>query len=232
MRYLGRELARAGMSVVGPKLPGHTSSPEALGQTQWRDWYGAVDEALDTLARDCEQVAVVGQSLGGLLALRVAQERGDDLTAIATLAAPLWLSPLARIAAALTRRLGLPAQLPKTGIDIRDKSMKARIPTYETIPSAALHSLIELANSVHERLDEIECPTLILHSKSDHTAPYQCSQVIASKISSEFIRHRAFEGSYHLLSLDYERNIVAAEVVAFFDHHFSRSETDEVRRLD
>ena len=232
MRYLGRELARAGMTVVGPTLPGHTTTPAELAQTAWRDWYGAVEEAIDTLARECDRVAVVGQSLGGLLAMRVAQERGDDLAAIATLAAPLWLTPLGRVAAAVTKRFGIPSQLPKTGIDIRDKAMKKRIPTYRTIPSAALHSLVELADSVHERLPEIECPTLVLHSRNDHTAPYECSEVIASKISSDFIRHRTFEGSYHLLSLDYERNIVAAEVVAFLDHHFSRSETDEVRRLD
>jgi carboxylesterase len=96
----------------------------------------------------------------------------------------------------------------------------------------ALHSLVELAESVHSRLSEIHCPTLVLHARDDHTAPFECSEVIAAGVSTDYIRHRAFEGSYHLLSLDYERNIVAAEVAAFFEHHFSRSETDEVRRLD
>jgi len=232
MRYLGRELARTGMTVIGPTLPGHNATPEALAQVSWRDWYEAVDEAVATLQRECDQVALVGQSLGGLLALKMAQDQGAALTAIASLAAPLWLTPMGRAAARITGWFPRIWRLPKTGIDISDKTMAKRIPSYSTIPMAPLRSLVELANDVRTHLHEIESPILILHSKNDHTAPYACSKVIAAEVRSEYIRHRSFERSHHLLSLDCERTIVAAEVTAFLEHHFNRGEDDEIRRID
>ena len=232
MRYLGTELARAGMTVVGPALPGHTTTPADLSRTGWRDWYGAIGEAISSLQRRCSRIALVGQSLGGLLALRMAQDRGSELTAVASLAAPLWLTATGRAAVALTRRIPAIKTLPKTGIDIRDRALKRRIPTYSVIPVAPLHSLVELADSVHRRLGEIDIPTQVLHSRQDHTAPYECSEVIANRVATPFVRHRAFQRSYHLLSIDYERNIVAAEVLSFLEHHFSRGDHDEIRRFD
>ncbi len=222
MRYLGRALARAGMTVVGPRLPGHGTRPEDLAQTRWPDWLAAVHQAIDELAERCSQIAVVGQSLGGLLTMRAARERGPELTAIATLAAPLWLTTTGQAAVALTRRFPAIRYLPKTGIDIRDTALRRIIPTYKVIPVAPLHSLVELAEDVHRGLHEIETPTLVLHSRQDHTAPYPCSEVIARSIRSTEVRHREFNESYHLLSIDYERNIVASEVVSFLEHHFSQ----------
>lgn len=222
MRYLGRALARAGMTVVGPVLPGHGTRPADLEPLGWRDWLGAVNRTIDELRQRCSRVAVVGQSLGGLLAMRAAQERGRELSAVASLAAPLWLTTTGQAAVALTRRLPSIRYLPKTGIDIRDAAVKRIIPTYKVIPVAPLHSLVELAEDVHRHLHEIEIPTLVLHSRQDHTAPYPCSEVIARGVRSEHVRHRAFTESYHLLSIDYERNIVASEVVSFLEHHFSQ----------
>lgn len=56
--------------------------------------------------------------------------------------------------------------------------------------------------------------------------------MIAAQVGAEDVRHRAFENSYHLLSLDYERNIVADEIVRFFEEQFSRGQSDAIRNLD
>lgn len=115
MRFVGEALARAGMTVRGPTLPGHATSARDLASREWRHWADAVERAIEELSRRCDQVAVVGQSLGGLLALRAAQERGAGLTAVASLAAPLWLTPLARGALWLADRFPRIRTLPKTG---------------------------------------------------------------------------------------------------------------------
>src|SRR5262249_46987941 len=98
MRYLGERLHRSGCSVYGLRLPGHGTRVADLDATTWRDWAVAVEQAYDTMCRSCRRVALVGQSLGGLLALHLASQR-RDVAAVATLAAPLWLEGLsARIA--------------------------------------------------------------------------------------------------------------------------------------
>src|SRR5690606_14946115 len=100
--YLGARLAQAGFTVRAPRLPGHGTSVADLDQTRWEDWAEAVERAADALRVRCRRVAVVGQSLGGLLALHLASHRKDVL-AVASLAAPLWLEGLSGRVARWTR---------------------------------------------------------------------------------------------------------------------------------
>jgi len=93
VRYLGVELARDGFTVRAPLLPGHGTSIDDLDRTRWEDWAEAVERAVDALRVRCGRVAVVGQSLGGLLALHVGSQR-KDVFAVGSLAAPLWLDGL------------------------------------------------------------------------------------------------------------------------------------------
>src|SRR5687767_12367752 len=93
MHHVGKTLAARGFTVVGPLLPGHGGTPGELDATTWRDWYAAVDRELSALQRRCRRVSVVGLSLGGLLTLHLARNRGVELDAIASFGAPLWLPP-------------------------------------------------------------------------------------------------------------------------------------------
>ena len=93
MRFLGEQLADAGFRVHGLRLPGHGTRVRDLDATTWRDWADAVEDAFDALALSCRRVAVVGQSLGGLLALHLAGRR-PDVAAVGSLATPLWLEGL------------------------------------------------------------------------------------------------------------------------------------------
>src|SRR2546427_10780076 len=72
MRGLGEYLAAAGYDVMGPLLAGHGLTPEAMALTRWTDWVRSAQDALTALRRDCREVFVAGQSLGGTLALHLA----------------------------------------------------------------------------------------------------------------------------------------------------------------
>src|SRR5262245_30217197 len=92
MRWLGERLADRGLHVVGPALAGHARGlPEELDRTTWRDWYGSAEVAFDHLRARCDRVAVVGLSMGGLLALHLARERGAQIAALGVLATPIRL---------------------------------------------------------------------------------------------------------------------------------------------
>src|ERR1700737_4580318 len=69
LRRLGEHLAERGFRCHAPALPGHASTPEALEATVWQDWAACVAEEFDELARECDEVFVAGQSMGGALAL-------------------------------------------------------------------------------------------------------------------------------------------------------------------
>ena len=220
VRYLGGELHRAGYSVLGPRLPGHGTRIEDLDRTTWQDWTGAVEGAYDTLRRRCERVAVVGQSLGGLLALHLATRR-SDVAAIVSLSAPLWLEGLSgRFArwAAEDRVPGGIRRIPKlTGSDVRDPRTKTENPGYRAIPMRALGELARFLRVIDPLLEQITQPLLVLHGAHDHTAPAGCASRIAARAHA--VRMRIFPRSYHLLAADVERDIVATEVVDFLDRY-------------
>jgi carboxylesterase len=222
MRFLGERLHRAGFTVRGVQLPGHGTSVDDLDRTTWYDWSSAVEAEIDDLVRRCRRVAVVGQSLGGLLALHAAARR-DDLAAIATLAAPLWLGQLGTLAAHWTRSGGPLARvrrIPKLGgSDVRDREAKAANPCYRSIPTRALGSLCDFMRVVDAELPNVRAPTLIVHARHDHTAPVGSAVRIASRAGGRPLRTRILDESYHLVAIDVERDAVAAEVSTFFGRH-------------
>ncbi len=225
MQYLGEQLARAGVTVHGLRLPGHGTRVEELDRTTYRDWADAVEDAFDSLRLMCGQVAVVGQSLGGLLSLHLAAHR-PDVAAVASLAAPLWLDGLAGRVADWAARGALrwPA-IPKLArSDVRDKAVRRENPCYDEIPTKALGELARFMKLVGGELDQIRAPVLVLHGRRDHTAPVRCAARIAERTHA--VRTRILERSYHLIATDVERDAVAAEVIDFLRRHSHRTAGD------
>jgi carboxylesterase len=226
MRYLGERLHERGWAVSGPALPGHTTTPEEMADSTFDEWYAAVEHAFDELAARCDAVAVVGQSLGGLLALHLAAQRGDELAAVASLAAPIWLPRLSRAVGGLYARIpqldGWVPMIPKVaGSDVRDPAMRRSNPSYRVIPARALAQLDRAMKVVRAELTRVRVPTLVLHGRQDHTVPYACSEAIARGVSAAIVRHRPLHGSYHLIAIDIERDLVAQEVGRFFADRFA-----------
>ncbi|HEY2743582.1 MAG TPA: alpha/beta fold hydrolase [Polyangia bacterium] len=220
MRLLGEDLARRGFAVDGVKLAGHASTTRALAATTWHDWYRSAEEAVTRLRVRVggKRVAVVGLSMGGLLTLELARHHGDALACIGVLAAPLWLPPQAEKFARVTSRLPIVRKLalPKlAGSDIRDPEMKrrnARAVPRAGMPLAALASLVELGAHLRDRLGDVKTPTLIMHSERDHTVPFECMDAIANRLGTSEYRKIALRESFHVITLDLERDRVFAAV--------------------
>ncbi len=220
MRYLGEQLARAGITVHGLRLPGHGTTIEDLDRTTWEDWAEAVEDAFDTLRLRCRQVAVVGQSLGGLLSLHLAAHR-PDVAAVAALATPLWLEGLGAKVADWAARGALrwPAIPKLMRTDVRDKRVRRENPCYDAIPTRGLGELARFMKMVGGELPLVRAPVLVLHGKKDHTAPVACAARIAE--GTRAVRTRILPRSYHLIAADVERDIVAAEVIDFIRRNVS-----------
>ena len=75
VRGLGEHLAARGVVVSAPLLPGHGVDHHHLERSNRRAWRQAAHEALQALQARCTRVVVVGQSMGGLLALELAARR-------------------------------------------------------------------------------------------------------------------------------------------------------------
>ena len=77
VRPLAKRLLNEGYTVSGILLPGHGTTPENLSKTHREDWIKASEEAYNQLKRECSSVIVGGESVGALLALRLASEHPE-----------------------------------------------------------------------------------------------------------------------------------------------------------
>lgn len=84
-----RVAERLGLDVWYARLPGHGTSPEDLGTRRWTEWVDEAHATLRVLAGAYGNVAVVGTSLGGLLATHLAATHPTDVDAL-VLASPFF----------------------------------------------------------------------------------------------------------------------------------------------
>jgi carboxylesterase len=227
MRLLGEDLARRGFAVEGVKLAGHADTTRALAATTWHDWYRSASEALDRLRQRVggKRVAVAGLSMGGLLTLELARQRGAELAAICVMSAPLWLPPQAVKFSHVMARLPVVRNLalPKlAGSDIRDPEMKRR--NHDAVPRAgmplpALASLVELGAYLRDKLGDVKTPTLLMHSERDHTVPYECMDAIAHRLGTSAYKKVTLHDSFHVITLDVDRDTVFAQAADWFGRY-------------
>jgi carboxylesterase len=227
MRPLGEHLAGAGYHVEGPRLAGHGGDSRALQGTAWPDWVDSVESVVVKMLDQHRDVFVCGQSLGGLITLELAR-RQPRLAAIVSLAAPMWLTPVSQGAVRLLNRSPLLRRVivPRVaGSDCADPIMQRK--NGEAIgplglPISAVGSLLTFMDHLRPRLGEIKAPTLLMHARLDHVAPYACMGAIASGLREAPTTTISLERSYHLISIDVERDQVFDAVTKHFDRHITR----------
>src|SRR4051794_41984274 len=93
LREWGSALADAGLTVRIPRLPGHGTTWQDANRGRWQDWYGELERTFDGVRSRCERVFVMGLSMGGTLALRLAEQRGDDVAGAGVVDPSLFTTP-------------------------------------------------------------------------------------------------------------------------------------------
>jgi len=84
-----------------------------------------------------------------------------------------------------------------------------------TISLPALHEASRLARSVRGFVRDIKNDCLIIHAIDDETANPNNAKFVSSHIGSAFLRSIYLDDSYHMITSDNEREIVAREVGVF-----------------
>lgn len=232
LHLLAQALHRRGYHVAVPLLAGHHRSLRELSASRYPDWLASADQALHELwsrllaqASGPPQVAVVGFSMGGLLTVELAHRypaataASPAIAAVAILASPLWLSPLAeRGIRALARIPGLQRLfVPKlSGADVRARDLPPHRLRPLGMPLLALRSMLDLMAQARGHLPEVRQPALLAHGEHDHTVPYACLAAFAQELGtpSEQLTCLSLPRSYHQLLLDVEREVVFAAVLS------------------
>lgn len=216
-RPLGQHLAAEGYTVEVPLLPGHGTHYRELGHTGYADWYGAVDHLVDHLGDRCDEVVLIGHSVGGTISLDLASRRPDDVTAVAVINPPLLDRPgvLAKLAPLLQYVLPYvprdAAGMPKDDVARPDVEESA----YTMVSSKAAQSLLDELPRIRGQLVDVIQPLLVVRSSVDHTVDPKNALALLELTGSHDVRELVCERSYHLPQIDYDAAKVAQGIVDF-----------------
>jgi carboxylesterase len=211
LRPWAEHLAAHDLTVRLPRLPGHGTTWQELDLTRWPDWYASVDREFAELRERCERVVVMGLSVGGCLALRLAQHHGGDVAGL-VLVNPSLHSENPRLRALPLLR-HVVRTFPAVAGDI--KKLGAVEVAYDRTPAHALHSLTELWALTRRDLSQVHQPLLVFHSPEDHVVEPSNTALVLEQVSSTDLAEVVLPDSYHVATLDHDAPRIFAGSLAF-----------------
>ncbi len=213
IRPWGRALAELGYGVRVPLLPGHATTWQDLNTKRWDDWYGVLGPAFDEVAAEHDAVVVGGLSMGGALALRLAEDRADKIAgvmvvnpAIATKRLDVKLLPVLK---------HLVPSMPGIANDIKKPGVEEH--GYVRTPLKAVHSLFQAWRPLIADLPRVTAPLIYFRSAEDHVVDDASQPLILDGISSTDVEVVTLPDSYHVATLDNDAQTIferSAEFVA------------------
>lgn len=229
LRYLARFLNDEGFTTCVPVLNGYTAGSKEQAMEHWLD---AATREYDALAARYERVSICGLSIGAALSLSLVHRR-PQAQAVALLSLTLaydgWAIPWYRFLlnwayySPLRSRYRYRESAP---YGLRNDALRAKIARAmerddfsevgpSTISLPALHEASRLAASVRSQVRAIRNDCLIIHAIDDETSSPRNPRFVSSSIGSTFLRTIWLDDSYHMITSDNEREIVARETALF-----------------
>ena len=197
VRPLAKRLFNEGYTVSGILLPGHGTTPENLSQTHREDWVKASEEAYNELKQECSSVIVGGESVGALLALRLASDHPE-------IKGLLLYAPAIRLAASFLKKIILVMVSPFV-FSVKKKFPKDRegMPWqgYKINPLRTGVQLLKFQWEIKQRLCRIYQPILLIQANLDETVDLRSGDIILRGVQSAVKELYWMEKSGHVVIL-------------------------------
>jgi carboxylesterase len=211
MRPWAEDLNGRGYAVEVPLLPGHGTRWQDLNKVAWTDWYAEAERALDRLLARTDAVAVGALSMGGSVALRLAEERGAEVAGI------ILVNPF--VSSTRKELLALPVVkhlVPSTAGVVNDIAKPDQDEVgYPRLPLRGLAEVTTMWKSVVPDLPKVTQPLLYFRSAVDHVIDDSSSRTVLGAISSRDVEERILADSFHVATLDHDAPRIFEEGAAF-----------------
>lgn len=183
IRPLGNYLEKCGFTVSMPCLTGHEGTRKELAGARYRDWIADVRRSYNALSQTCDKIAVIGFSMGGLLAVQLYQScRFERLVTINT---PVYYWDFVQMA----------------------KNLRSDFRTYwnhyfsasATKPLSTLFAFQCLLSRTKPLFGTVTCPALVVQVQDDDTVNKRSGNYIFKALRGEKSYIKPAAGGHILL---------------------------------
>ena len=228
--HVASRLTGAGYLVVAPDHHGHGHSAGPRARVDFADAVADLDQVVDSQVRIHPHLPVImlGHSMGGGIALRYAIAHQQRLRGL-ILSAPLVrldVNPALKVIGRLTARVapGAPVAQLDAGLVSRDPAVVSAyiadpLVHHGSIPAATAAGWVRHGGSIMADAGRITVPTLLLWGTADGLCPPAGAEQLARALSATDLTTRSFDGLYHEIFNEPEREAVLNEVVAWLAAH-------------
>ena len=212
MLDLGRHLAGQGHTVHGVRLFGHATRVEEMPRARWQDWLASVEDGYHLLNGQCDQIVIMGLSMGGILSLTLAARL--PVSGVVAMSTPFSMPSdprlrFVRLLSLFVKRVG------KDEPDWVDPEAAADHIDYPYYPTRSIVELRDLIDEMQAGLGRLTVPVLIIHSRTDGGVPPQNAEDLLAALGSQDKSLHWIERSGHVITRDIGRQRVFELAAAF-----------------
>ncbi len=215
LRPWAEYLADAGLTVSVPRLPGHGTTWQEMNRTRSEDWLAEAQRSFEGLRGKTDEIFLMGLSLGGCIALRIAELRGAAVHGIVVVN-PSLTADTRLFALAPVMKLVVPSL---KGISSDIKKADTKELAYDRVPVKAAASLQRLWRATVAGLDQISQPVLAYHSTEDHVVGPASMRLLTAALGAGQLTVRDCGNSYHVATLDNDAAAIFSGSLEFVRAH-------------
>jgi esterase/lipase len=200
VREYGEYLVKQGYIVMGVRLKGHGTSPYALQNQSWEDWYYSAERGLNILNAHCQRIIPVGFSTGGALALKIACEQRPEIIGICAIAMPIRFKnpafPLIPLLHGTNKLVDLITSFEGVKPFIENETEHPDV-NYRHVPVKSLYELSLLTEAMEKAAPKCEVPVLIVQGDQDPVVSYKSAEDIMNKLTCKNKRLHKIHSTRH-----------------------------------
>lgn len=213
MRKVAQALHKEGYTCYVPNLAGHGFGPEYLFMTSMADIYIGAQKAVETFVRrGMKRIFIIGQSLGGVLAIRLAGQY-KECVAIGIVSSPVIERPIEglemRVQHFSTRYLTLAGRA--------EEEKEAFLSEHFPRPKEKLVALQQFIVGAGRELKNVQQPVFLAKGLLDEKDFHESIDLIEQTVSSNFVMKREYPHSGHLITLGKEREVLQQDLIKFLN---------------
>jgi len=245
MGAIPRLLKQSNHTYTIPRIKGYSAH---TGLTGYQELIDSVDQYVTDLSQTHTSISIAGLSMGATLALAVAEQNSKVHSLV--ILSPVflfdgWSVPWYYPFLALLYKFGIRNWHFKErepfgvkNVELRRHIRKAVMANTVSelgaahLPAVHLYQSLELVKATKKDLNSITADTLIIHAIDDETASPKNPEIIMDRISSETCRMIWLGNSYHMITVDNEREVVANEVNNFINETIEKEKIVDRLSID